>query len=73
MILVAMLSCEKSSSDKKCWDCYYIDNQTNKQTMPNQIFCDLTAEQMDTVQYDQGKCNSVSRKCFNMEFPYAKP
>ena len=73
LILMALLSCEKDGSDKKCWDCYYLDNATGKQIIPNEVFCDLTVDQMDAVAYDQGKCNTVSRKCFNMEFPYAKP
>lgn len=73
LILVILFSCEKESSERKCWDCYYFDNALQTQVRPHEIFCDLTAEQMDTLQYDQGDHNSIGRKCFNMEFPYTKP
>lgn len=71
--LILLFSCNKTDNGKSCWDCYYLDNQTGKQIMPHEVFCDLTADQMDTVRYDQGRCNTVERKCFNMEFHYDKP
>jgi hypothetical protein len=72
-ILAFFLSCEKADNHKKCWDCYYLDNLSGQQVLPHKVFCDLTVEQLDTVRFDQGNNNSVSRKCFNMEFTYVRP
>jgi hypothetical protein len=73
LFIFCLAGCEKPSDEKTCWDCYYLDNRTMKQTLPHEIYCDLTADQMDTVYFDLGKCNTVERKCFNMKYPYEKP